>query len=75
MTDIWYTHLYGIVKVRTRTPATPKGVGPLIVERSDEIEDTLGMCNTTLATTVVDPEGVWGVHSNPTLSGLFLFHG
>ena len=43
VTDIWYTHLYGIVKVRTRTPATPKGVGPLIVERSNEIEDSLGM--------------------------------
>ena len=42
MTEIWYTHLYGIVKVRTRTPATPKGVGPLIVEQTDEKEDSLG---------------------------------
>lgn len=41
VTDIWYTHLYSIVKVRTRTPPTPKGVGPLIVEMFDEQEDTL----------------------------------
>ena len=42
VTDIWYSHLYNIVKVRTRTPATPKGVGPLIVEMFDEQEDSLG---------------------------------
>lgn len=42
VTDIWYSHLYSIVKVRTHTPATPKGVGPLIVEMFDEKEDSLG---------------------------------
>lgn len=41
VTDIWYSHLYNIVKVRTRTPPTPKGVGPLIVEMFDEQEDSL----------------------------------
>ena len=28
--------------MRTKTPATPKGVGPLIVEQTDEKEDALG---------------------------------
>ena len=42
VTEIWYRHLYNIVKVRTRTPPTPKGVGPLIVEVIDEKEDSLG---------------------------------
>lgn len=41
VTEIWYAHLYGIVKIRTKTPATPKGVGPLIVEQADEKEDSL----------------------------------
>ncbi|WAR14938.1 ZMY12-like protein [Mya arenaria] len=41
VTDIWYSHLFNIVKVRTRTPPTPKGVGPLIVEMFDEQEDSL----------------------------------
>ncbi|KAL3861144.1 hypothetical protein ACJMK2_007213 [Sinanodonta woodiana] len=41
VTDIWYTHLYKVVKIRTRTPATPKGIGPLISEMSEEEEEGL----------------------------------
>ncbi|XP_050413704.1 zinc finger MYND domain-containing protein 12 [Patella vulgata] len=41
VTDIWYSHLDGIVKCRTRTPETPKGVGPGAVEVIVDEEDKL----------------------------------
>ena len=68
VTDIWYTHLYGIVKVRTRTPATPKGVGPLIVERSDEIEDSLGMNNYVMIPNFLSKTG------QSFEDGLYMYH-
>jgi len=40
--EIWYNHLMKIVKVRTRTPNTAKGIGPLIAEINPEEEDGLG---------------------------------
>lgn len=44
VSNIWYNHLQKIVKIRTKTPDTPQGIGPLIIESSDEKEDTLGTC-------------------------------
>ncbi|XP_041377508.1 zinc finger MYND domain-containing protein 12-like isoform X2 [Gigantopelta aegis] len=41
VTDIWYNHLQRIVLSRTRTPETPKGVGPGAVETLFEEEDSL----------------------------------
>lgn len=41
VSNIWYNHLQKIVKIRTKTPDTPQGIGPLITESSDEKEDTL----------------------------------
>ncbi|XP_052082447.1 zinc finger MYND domain-containing protein 12-like [Mytilus californianus] len=41
VSTIWYNHLQKIVKIRTKTPDTPQGIGPLIIESSDEKEDTL----------------------------------
>jgi hypothetical protein len=42
VSNIWYNHLQKIVKIRTKTPDTPQGIGPLITESSDEKEDILG---------------------------------
>ena len=42
MTEIWHSHLDRIVKSRTRTPATPRGVGPGAVEAQEEQEEGLG---------------------------------
>ncbi|XP_070562027.1 zinc finger MYND domain-containing protein 12-like [Ptychodera flava] len=38
VTDIWHTHLLKIVKIRTRTPSTPSGVGPAATQPRDEEE-------------------------------------
>ncbi|XP_076451715.1 zinc finger MYND domain-containing protein 12-like [Babylonia areolata] len=41
VTDIWHSHLDRIVKSRTRTPATPRGVGPGAIEKEEEEEEGL----------------------------------
>ena len=41
VTDIWYDHLLRIVKIRTHTPDTPKGIGP-VAEETPEDEEGLG---------------------------------
>lgn len=41
VSNIWYNNLQKIVKIRTKTPDTPQGIGPLITESSDEKEDIL----------------------------------
>ncbi|XP_064642385.1 zinc finger MYND domain-containing protein 12-like [Lineus longissimus] len=38
VTDIWYDHLEKIVKVRTKTPVAPKGVGLVVTEINQEPE-------------------------------------
>jgi len=41
VTEIWHGHLDRIVKSRTRTPETPKGVGPGAIEKLEEEEEGL----------------------------------
>lgn len=41
VTDIWHEHLHRIVKIRTKAPSTPRGIGPT-AEDPDEAEDCLG---------------------------------
>lgn len=40
VSNIWYNHLLRIVQLRTKTPATQQGIGPLIPEQLEE-EDSL----------------------------------
>lgn len=42
VSNIWYNHLLRIVQLRTKTPATQQGIGPLIPEQLEE-EDSLGI--------------------------------
>lgn len=42
VSNIWYNHLLRIVQLRTKTPATQQGIGPLISEQLEE-EDSLGI--------------------------------
>ncbi|XP_064611450.1 zinc finger MYND domain-containing protein 12-like [Liolophura sinensis] len=41
VTQIWYDYLSKIIQVRTRTPDTPVGVGPVITDSKQEEEDQL----------------------------------
>ncbi|XP_025081021.1 zinc finger MYND domain-containing protein 12-like [Pomacea canaliculata] len=41
VTDIWHTYLDRIVKCRTQTPPTPRGVGPGAVEKLEDKEEGL----------------------------------
>ncbi|XP_002731142.1 zinc finger MYND domain-containing protein 12-like [Saccoglossus kowalevskii] len=38
VTNIWHAHLLKIVKIRTKTPSTPSGVGPAATKLKDEEE-------------------------------------
>jgi len=41
VTEIWHCHLNLIVEFRTRTPKTPRGVGPGAIEKDDTEEEGL----------------------------------
>ena len=43
--EIWYNYLDRIVRMRTKTPPTPKGIGPIISSEDTDNEDQLGINN------------------------------